>query len=328
VRKVTYKITPTGISVFTGIGGMDIGFRRAGGRVLLGADWEIFPGIVHTNNRNNPKAELRSDGAFLSGEKDGDITKIDGKIVLDHINNTLKLKYVPGQIDFLFGGPPCPPFSIANPKKNPFDKRATLIFHMLKLVREVQPKVVVIEQVPQVVTSKRNLPFWNKLKMVLNSMTDYIWDYKILNAMNYGGRQNRKRCIFYLVHKSLEVANITFPEHTAPDMSKQSARVLLPHIQHFSSGQGNDVVHSSLNRMFLTVTAGASEWAYEDGVKRKFTVSEKQIMTETEGQNLDGLNQTEKNTGMGNMVSPSLMEALTHHASIHFLKIAEVQMNP
>ncbi len=311
MRKVTYRITPTGISVFTGIGGMDIGFRRAGGRDLGGSDSEDFPGVVHKNNRHNSKVELRTaDSTFLSGDA-GDITKINGKDWLAYINKTLKLNYVPGQT-----------------KRNPFDKRATLIFHMLRLVREVLPKVVVIEQVPQVVTSKRNLPFWNKLKMVLNSMTDYIWDYKILNAMNYGGRQSRKRCIFYLVHKSLGVTNITFPEPTTPDMGKQSARALLPHIQHFSSGQGNDVIHSSDNRMFLTVTAGASEWAYEDGVKRKFTVSEKQVMTETEGQNLDGLNQTEKNTGMGNMVSPSLMEALTHHASIHFLKIAEVQTNP
>lgn len=72
--------------------------------------------------------------------------------------------------------------------------------------------------------------------------------------------------------------------------------------------------------MFLTITAGASEWGYEKGVKRKLHLEEKQVMTETEGLDMNGLTKTEQNTALGNMVSPSLMAALTRHATINFLK--------
>ena len=163
------------------------------------------------------------------------------------------------------------------------------------------------------------MPFWNKLTVILNGMTDYIWDHKVLNAKDYGGRQDRKRRIFYLIRKDLGV-KLSFPEPNAPDMSKVSAHVLLPKLQHFASGQGNSKIHSTKNRMFLTITAGASEWGYENGVKRKLHLIEKQVMTETEGQNLNDLTKTEQNTGLGNMVSPSLMDALTTHATINFLK--------
>ncbi len=181
MKKITYRITPVGISVFTGIGGMDIGFKRVGGQLLLGADWELFTGIVHENNKANVKDELRTEGGFLSGDKYGNIKRMNGLDVLDYINKTLKLNYVPGQIDFLFGGPPCPPFSIANAQRNAFDERALLIFHMLRLAREIKPKVVIIEQVPQV-RSPAIMPFWNKLRIVLDSMTDYHWDHKVDNT--------------------------------------------------------------------------------------------------------------------------------------------------
>lgn len=223
MKKITYRITPAGISVFTGAGGMDIGFRRADGLTLLGSDWEDFPGIIHANNtrEKNPDAkdELWSEGVFLSGEKAGNICRMKGLKVLAYINKALKLNYVPGQIEFIFGGPPCPPFSIANPYRNPFDKRATLIFEMLRLVREIKPKVVIIEPVPHV-KSRDIMPFWNKPTVVLDGMTDYVWAHKVLNAKNYGGRQDRKRRIFYLVRKDLGVMP-SFPEPT--DMSKVSA---------------------------------------------------------------------------------------------------------
>jgi len=316
MKKITYRITPTAFSFFTGGGGMDIGAKRAGVKILLGADYDKFPGIIHANNtkENNPglAEEKQSQGIFLSGEE-GDITKMKGAKIM-------KLNLTTGRIDLIFGGPPCPPFSIANPFRGPFEKRATLIFYMLRLIRQIKPKVVIIEQVPQI-KSPAIRPLWNKLVTVLDNMTDYYWDHEVLNAMHYGGRQNRKRRIFMLVDKSLGVKP-SFPQPQPPDFTKVSAQALLPHITHFSSGQGANVIHSAKNRMFLTITAGASEWVYKGGEPRKLFLPEKQILTETEGMDYSGLTQTQANTAQGNMVSASLMDAICRHVITHILKYA------
>lgn len=312
---------PTAISIFTGIGGMDIGAKAAGVQILAGADRQEFTAIVHNDNtrENNPGApsHIHSQGIFLSGEM-GDVYNLDGSELLALINDAYNLNYRQGEVDMMFGGPPCQAFSLSNRKRSPFDKRAVLIFQMLRLTRQIMPKVVVIEQVPQIL-SRTMLPIWNKVCIALDNMDNYYWSHKVLNAMNYGGRQNRNRRIFMLVRKDLGKMP-SFPAPSEPDMTKVSAHVLLPHISHYSSGQGGDKINRTENRVFSTITASGCEWVYESGVRRKLHLNEKKILTETEGLNLGGLSSRQQNIGLGNMVQPSLMRAIVAHVQENILK--------
>ncbi len=322
MKKVTYKIEPTGISVFTGFGGMDAGARRAGLRILAGSDIEPVAGIVHENNTRaaNPAGsdDIITDGIFLSGVE-GDVNTLTADRLLAEIKSRLKLNFSPGKLDFLLGGPSCQPFSVANPKRSPFDKRATLVFQMLRLARELRPKIIIIEQVPAI-RSRKMRPIWNKVRMVLNNMQDYHWAAAKLNSKHFGGRQDRIRLFTILVRKDLG-AMPSFPKPTEPDMSLVSLRALLPHIKHFSPGQGVNAVHSSKGRLCCTITANASEWVYEsDGVPRKMVLTEKQRVCDLETQNLDGLTRGQQNRGLGNSVQPSLMEAVIHHCNNNILK--------
>lgn len=323
MKRTLIKFRPWGISLFTGFGGMDAGAKRAGFQVLFGADKKKWTGTFFRNNtkESNPELaeHLQKEGAFLSGKK-GNIKRLTGKKVFRAIRRATKLKVKPMQIDLMFGGPPCQHISVANTtNRNPFSKRNLLIFEMLRLVRKIMPKVVVIEQVPALLGPEMR-PLWNKIQAAMDEMENFTWGYKVMNAMDYGGRQSRDRVIIMLVRKDLKVG-VSFPEPSEPDLEKVSLHKLLPHVTHFSSGQFKDVIKSSYNTVFNTMTASGGEWAYNNSGNRWHLVAwEKMVLTEFEGVNLDGLTQKQTNTGFGNMVLPSLMEVICRHIRENILK--------
>lgn len=112
----------TAISLFTGAGGMDVGFENAGVSVLFAN--EIIKEAAETYHANHPNA----------------------RIVNDDINNVVdKFDEFKG-VDFVFGGPPCQGFSVAG-KMDPDDERSKLIFTYLDVVERVMPKAFVMENV-------------------------------------------------------------------------------------------------------------------------------------------------------------------------------------
>ena len=311
------------ISFFTGFRGMDVGARRAGFQMVFGSDMEPATGIAFNNNlkENNPTLPefMQSEGVFVSGD-DGDITKLSDKRIFEMIEEQMKISVKEGDPDLMFGGPPCPGISRANPKRNAFKELNLLMFAMLEKVRKIKPKVVVIEQVPSILDSSM-LPIWNKVKMRLDELTDYVWSFKVMNAADYGARQDRKRIIIMLVRKDLNVPP-SFPIPTPPDMEKVSLHKLLPHVTHFSAGQFDSKIISAKNKVFCTMTATGSELFYEiDGVERKPTISERLVLTEFEGMNFKGISKTAQKRGLGNMVQPSLMYAICKHIREHILKV-------
>jgi DNA (cytosine-5)-methyltransferase 1 len=110
------------ISLFTGAGGMDIGFERAGIEVVFAN--ELMKEAAETYNANHR----------------------DGVMVNDDINNVIGTLDRFKGIDLVFGGPPCQGFSVAG-KMDPNDERSKLIFTFLDVVEKVQPKAFVMENV-------------------------------------------------------------------------------------------------------------------------------------------------------------------------------------
>jgi len=165
---------PVGIDLFAGAGGLSLGFEQAGFDVA--ASLEIDPIHCATHEYNFPKTAILC----------ADATKIRGKDFLDRIG----LKK--GEVDVVFGGPPCQGFSLIG-KRLSDDPRNQLLFHFLRLVDEIRPACFVMENVAGLTIG----PSKSVLEAFLDSATEIGYDTvrppRVLNAANYGVPQNRRR---------------------------------------------------------------------------------------------------------------------------------------
>jgi len=165
----TYNV----IDLFCGAGGLSYGFEKAGFNVLLGIDIDPAALITFELNHKNSKCIC------------GDITEITKTDIKKIIGNT--------DIDVLIGGPPCQGMSLSGPRKFD-DPRNKLYLSYIRLVKEIKPKVFIIENVPGLVAL-----FGGAIKdSIIKAFHDlgYQIEYKILCAANYGVPQSRKRVMF------------------------------------------------------------------------------------------------------------------------------------
>lgn len=164
------KKTRTGVSLFTGAGGMDIGFINAGVEIKFAN--ELMKDAASTYNANHPS----------------------GVMVNDDIHNVLGLLSKFHGVDFVFGGPPCQGFSVAG-KMNPDDSRSKLIFTFLDAVRIIQPKAFVMENVKALAVLEK----WRVVRDTFFEMAKeigYNCIVVVLNATEFGVSQKRERAFF------------------------------------------------------------------------------------------------------------------------------------
>lgn len=160
-----------GLSLFTGAGGMDVGFEAAGVDIIVAN--ELVKYAADTYEANHPDCTLLR----------GDINQFYEE-----------LKKYCGSIDIVFGGPPCQGFSVAG-KMDPNDERSKLIWSYLDVVEMVQPKAFVMENVKAL----GQLEKWGDIrKKYLTRVAEmgYFCYYFVLNAADYGVPQNRERVFF------------------------------------------------------------------------------------------------------------------------------------
>lgn len=96
-----------------------------------------------------------------------------------------------GKVDLFVGGSPCQSFSIAGSRGGFEDARGTLFYEFIRLIREIQPKVFIYENVYGVLNHDKG----NTWKVMQNNfnLLNYKWKYAILNAKDYGIPQSRRR---------------------------------------------------------------------------------------------------------------------------------------
>jgi len=160
------------ISLFTGAGGMDVGFAKAGIKVIWAN--ELDADAARTYQRNNPDTVLCK----------GDIKEL--KEELFSINK--------GTVDLVFGGPPCQGFSVAG-KMNPDDERSKLIWEFFDVVRAIKPSVFVMENVKALGVLSRWKSIRERIIEVASDM-GYSCFFKVLNAADFGVPQKRERVFF------------------------------------------------------------------------------------------------------------------------------------
>jgi DNA (cytosine-5)-methyltransferase 1 len=176
---------PKVVSFFSGCGGLDLGFEKAGFRTVFAND--IFLPSAETYAKN--------------------IGPIDTRPI-----ETIPLEDVP-TADVLLAGFPCQPFSNAGSRKGTSDPRGTLFFETLRFVDEKQPKILVFENVKGLLSIVN--PDGRKLiDAIIDELENrgYAAQYRLLKASDYGVPQNRERVFIVGVRKSFSDAEFQYPE--------------------------------------------------------------------------------------------------------------------
>lgn len=165
------------VDLFCGAGGLSKGFMDAGFDVKIGIDWDDAALITFGHNHGDAEA-MKLDLFNLDNVK-----CIKDKLIEQGVN----------KLDVLIGGPPCQGFSLAG-NRIESDERNTLYTAMVKTAELLKPKVVLLENVPGMLTL-----YGGKVKeKIFKDFEDlgYKMNVKVLYAPEYGVPQIRKRAFF------------------------------------------------------------------------------------------------------------------------------------
>jgi DNA (cytosine-5)-methyltransferase 1 len=183
------------IDLFAGCGGFSLGFLNAGMKGVFAIERD--PMAFSTYSENLVDGRKNSFDCFdwpkWLERKEWNIEDL-----LDlHATNLAKLK---GGVDVLIGGPPCQGFSLAG-KRRGDDPRNYLFKYYAEVVKTVQPKIVVIENVPRMKrlhktnsNKEAKESFYVRLVNILED-AGYVISSKILDASKFGVPQKRERLI-------------------------------------------------------------------------------------------------------------------------------------
>lgn len=163
------------VSLFSGAGGLDLGFKMAGHDVVWAND--LYEDAVHTYQKN-----------------------IGDHIILEDVRN-IPADKIPN-CDIVIGGFPCQGFSVANTKRHIADERNELYKQLIRVIEDKRPKFFLAENVKGLT----NLGKGEVFKMILSDFEHlgYRVQYRILNAADYGVPQTRMRVIIVGVRSDID----------------------------------------------------------------------------------------------------------------------------
>jgi DNA (cytosine-5)-methyltransferase 1 len=212
---------PIGIDLFAGAGGMSLGFEQAGFDIVAAV--EIDPIHCATHEYNFP-----------------DTTTICASVIdLTGAEIRRRAKLGTKDIDVVVGGAPCQGFSLMG-KRAFEDPRNQLVFHYVRIVKELNPKYCVFENV-RGLTLGKHVQFLDELIIALGDAGyDVITPYKVLNAADYGVPQDRRR--LFLVGTRKGVPSPAYPTPSPQRISVEEAIGDLPNADRFDELRLKDVV--------------------------------------------------------------------------------------
>ena len=179
------------ISLFSGCGGLDLGFRKAGFRAIMATDvWDIACNSLKLNN-------------------------VADEVICGDVRN-LDFKKYKDSVDIVIGGPPCPPYSQTRHylvgKVGGFqdEKAGFAVPEYFRAIEEISPKAFLFENVDGFTfkTYEEPMAFLKERSEALG----YNIKFKVINAANYGVPQTRKR--FICVGLKKELGTFVFPKET------------------------------------------------------------------------------------------------------------------
>lgn len=172
------------ISLFSGAGGMDLGFYKAGFRTIVANEWDKK--ITPTFRANFPDVELI----------EGDIRKIDSSALPDNIIG-------------IIGGPPCQSWSEAGALKGIEDRRGQLFYEYIRIIRDKRPVFFVAENVSGMLAARHRKAVQEFISLF--EEIGYNVNLKLLNAKDFGVAEDRERVFFIGFRKDVNIPFFTYP---------------------------------------------------------------------------------------------------------------------
>lgn len=182
------------IDLFAGLGGIRLGFERAGGKCVFSSEWD--------------KSAQQSYFANFGEIPYGDITRIDSSEI--------------PHFDILCAGFPCQPFSIIGDKQGfRHEMQGTLFFEIERILRDKMPKAFMLENVRNLISHDKGRTF----KVILEHLQNlgYYTHYEVLNALDFGLPQKRERIIICGFRENVDFA---FPRGISERGNHNSAKTL------------------------------------------------------------------------------------------------------
>lgn len=208
------------ISLFSGAGGMDIGFENAGFKTTVAI--ELDPSCCDTLRTNFPTLPVIQ----------GDISHISSSEILQAAN----LK--PLECAVVIGGPPCQSFSLAGKRMGMDDPRGKLILEFARVVRDVIPKTFVLENVK----GMANWAGGKAIDAIFNEFLEpiiydghsytYVLSYKVLKASDFGAPQHRER--LFIVGSRVG-KKFSFPEPTHQALGPHSGDLFKKNLEPYKT---------------------------------------------------------------------------------------------
>ena len=183
-------VTINAIDLFCGAGGLSTGLEKSGIKILGAV--EIDNNASLTYKANHPQTMVFEQ----------DIQNLSGADILSKLQVE--------ELDLVVGCPPCQGFSSLTFKNKKEDERNLLVLEFLRIVREIKPKAVMLENVPGLIGHGNKL-----FSLLYNGLSDmgYLIDYKILQVADYGVPQKRRRLVLLAGHGfKIQIPNPTNSE--------------------------------------------------------------------------------------------------------------------
>lgn len=185
------------ISLFSGCGGLDLGFERAGFNVPVANEFDST--IFETFKVNHPKTHLI----------EGDVRQITRDDIAP---------FIQGEVDGIIGGPPCQSWSEAGALRGIEDERGKLFFDYIRILKDFQPKFFLAENVSGMLANRNSEAVQHILSLFWEA--GYDVSLTMVNAKDYGVAQERKRVFYIGFRKDLGI-NFVFPKGSTEDDEKK-----------------------------------------------------------------------------------------------------------
>ncbi len=217
------------VDLFCGAGGMSEGIIQAGFHIVFSSDKSEEAARTY-KNRHNQLGLVQGKNTWFECM---DIQDLTGDFIIDKVKSLEVFKdnnisNIDNPIDVIFGGPPCQGFSRSG-KRDPKDPRNLLFREYLRVIDELKPKYVVMENVEGMtdmrlyINGLRGATYENEvvpeiLKKEFKSIGYETLEPQILDASDYGVPQSRRRIIFIAYLK--QCAKPSYPTPTHDDSNK------------------------------------------------------------------------------------------------------------
>ena len=185
------------LSLFSGCGGLDLGFEKAGFNIPVAKEFDKT--IWDTFKSNHPNTKLI----------EGDVRKVAEQDIREMFN---------GRVDGIIGGPPCQSWSEAGSLRGIDDARGQLFFEYIRILKQFKPKFFLAENVKGMLANRHS----EAVKRILELFSESGYDVSLtlVNAKDFGVAEERKRVFYIGFRKDLKV-KFKFPEGSTKDDDKK-----------------------------------------------------------------------------------------------------------